>query len=67
MGSTEHTPETRHSLAGLAAVALSVGTSVDDDWGTAQEAATKPTEESAYREALRLAGDVAYRKFGQVV
>ena len=26
----------------------------------------QPNDEAAYREAFRLAGDVAYKKFGQV-
>lgn len=56
---------TDKSLTALAAVAISVGASIDDAWAIAGEAARQDTEESAYREAYRLAGDVAYRRFGQ--
>ena len=48
----------------LAAVAIAVGVGVEDAWAIAGEAALKDTEEAAYREAFRLAGDVAYRRFG---
>ena len=56
---------TENSRTALAAVALSVGASIEDAWTIAGEAARKDSEEAAYREAYRLAGDVAYRRFGQ--
>jgi len=64
MGSTEHT-ENRQPTAALAAVALSVGAGVDDAWNIALEARKQATEEAAYREAFRLAGEIAYKNFGQ--
>ncbi|MFI2565667.1 hypothetical protein [Paenarthrobacter sp. NPDC018779] len=65
MVSNEH-EENGQPTAALAAVALAVGANVDDAWDIAVEAARLPTAEAAYREAFRLAGEVAYRKFGQV-
>ncbi|MGJ3189239.1 hypothetical protein [Paenarthrobacter sp. FR1] len=64
MGSIEYT-EHRQSVTALAAVALAVGTSVDDAWKIALEAAKQSTEEACYREAFRLAGGVAYSRFSQ--
>ncbi|QSZ53257.1 hypothetical protein RI444_15525 [Paenarthrobacter sp. AT5] len=64
MGSTEH-KENGQPTAALAAVALAVGANVDDAWKIALEAAKQPTDEAAYREAFRLAGEVAYKNFGQ--
>lgn len=56
-----------NNLTALAAVAIALGVNVDDAWTIAGEAARQATEEAAYREAFRLAGDVAYRNFGQAV
>ena len=64
MGTTKNT-ETTQPMTALAAVALSVGASVDDAWKIADQAATQLTEEAAYREAFRLAGESAYKRFGQ--
>lgn len=64
MGSTEHN-ENRQPTAALAAVALSVGASVDDAWNIALEAAKQQTDEAAYREAFRLAGEAVYSRFVQ--
>ncbi|MFE4195262.1 hypothetical protein ACFRJ9_05305 [Paenarthrobacter sp. NPDC056912] len=64
MGSTEHT-ENRQPTAALAAVALSVGASLDDAWNIALEAGKQTTDEAAYREAFRLAGGTAYKRFDQ--
>lgn len=53
------------NLTALAAVAIAVGANVDDAWTIAGEAAREQTEEAAYREAYRLAGEKAFARFGQ--
>ena len=64
MGLSEHTENWQPTTA-LAAVALCVGASVDEAWAIALEAAKQPSAEAAYREAFRLAGETAYKNFGQ--
>jgi hypothetical protein len=52
-------------LIALAGVALAAGASADDAWAIALIAGERMDDETAYREAVRLATNKAYSKFGQ--
>lgn len=48
-----------HTTA-LAAVAVAVGLSADEAWSVALRAVNEVSEEASFREAFRLAGDIAF-------